>query len=285
MARPVVAVVLRRVPIDQRPREHRMRLAADFVLDGVQNLPAVQIDDVLETIFVLPELDGEQTEIDEPAVRAREIADIDLRVMAVIGKRRSTAFHKVEELLFADLNLRLAFAPAGLDGCGRAHHLPVEPCDYVRRAGGHVERNVCKPERHATKATRLWRVHSETVSPRTHHIDAVVGLAELKLRILQMLADTLEPLEQGFLIGDDEAHRAAQDVGELAGRKMKLAHPNIHPHDANASVEIGITRQPQSRDVEMRCNPLIGNVEVDVAEVDDVSQVLSRSIESLFFHP
>ena len=38
MARLVVAVVLSRVPIDQRPCEHWMRLAADFMLDGEEDL-------------------------------------------------------------------------------------------------------------------------------------------------------------------------------------------------------------------------------------------------------
>ena len=70
----------------------------------------------------------------------------------------------------------------------------------------------------------------------------------------------------------------------LVGR-WNSTHPDIHPHDANAGVEIGIARQPQSCNVEMGRDALIRDVEIDVAEVDDVSQVLSRSIESLFFHP
>ena len=72
VARLVVPVVLRRISIDQRPRKHRVRLAADLVLDGEEDLPAVEVDDVLKTIFVLAELDGKQT-------RDRRAVDMDRR--------------------------------------------------------------------------------------------------------------------------------------------------------------------------------------------------------------
>src|ERR1700676_1201464 len=62
VARPVVAVGLRGVAVDQGAAVERMGLAAHLVLDREQHLAGVEGDDILEPIFVLVDLDGDETE-------------------------------------------------------------------------------------------------------------------------------------------------------------------------------------------------------------------------------
>src|SRR5262249_5066979 len=85
VTRLVVAVAVRRVAVDERPAMERVGLAPPLVLDGEQDLAGIEIDDVLEAIFVIVDLGGEKAELFQPPIRTREICDVDLRVVPVIG--------------------------------------------------------------------------------------------------------------------------------------------------------------------------------------------------------
>src|SRR6476646_2151622 len=56
VARPVVAIALRRVAVDERPAIERMGLAAHLVLHGEQHFARIEIDDILEAVFVVVDL-------------------------------------------------------------------------------------------------------------------------------------------------------------------------------------------------------------------------------------
>ena len=68
MAGFVVTVRLRWIAVDQRPAVERMGLAAHLVLDGEQDLAGIEIDDVLEAIFVIVDLGGEKAELFQPPI-------------------------------------------------------------------------------------------------------------------------------------------------------------------------------------------------------------------------
>src|SRR5882762_7105555 len=65
----------------------------------------------------------------------------------------------------------------------------------------------------------------------------------------------------------------------LAGRQMKLAHPDIDPHDADPGVEKGVARESEGADIIMCGQALVGDVDVEVAEIDDVADIGGGAIE------
>src|SRR5439155_1428861 len=76
---------------------------------------------------------------------------------------------------------------------------------------------------------------------------------------------------------------AAKHVG-LAGRQMELAHPDIDPHVAGAGIEKRIARETKAGDVVVRRKVLIADADVDVAEIDDVSEILRGPVVLFFRH-
>src|SRR4029453_17003938 len=85
VTRLVVAVALRRVAVDERPAIERVGLAGHLVLDGEQGLGGSGRNDVFEAIFVIFDLGGEKAELFRPPIGTREICDVDLRVVRVMG--------------------------------------------------------------------------------------------------------------------------------------------------------------------------------------------------------
>src|SRR6516225_1026337 len=65
---------------------------------------------------------------------------------------------------------------------------------------------------------------------------------------------------------------------------MELAHPDIDPHVAGASVEKGITREAETGDVVVRRQVLVADADIDVPEIDDVAEILGRAIVLLVCH-
>ena len=65
---------------------------------------------------------------------------------------------------------------------------------------------------------------------------------------------------------------------------MKLAHSHVDPHITDPDVEVRIAREAKARDVEMRRQPLIGDVEIDVAQTDNIAEVLGGAVVFCFFN-
>src|SRR5215467_11076337 len=63
---------LARVARDQRAQEHRMRRAADLMLDREEHLRALRIDDVLEPVLDRIRLLADEAAVLQPPVRTRE---------------------------------------------------------------------------------------------------------------------------------------------------------------------------------------------------------------------
>src|SRR6185503_4904876 len=91
MAGRVGAVGLGRVAVDQRPHEHRVRGAADLVLDGEQMPAAVEVDDVAKAVLILVVFLRDQAALPQAAVGTRKIRDVDLHVMPVELRLRAVS--------------------------------------------------------------------------------------------------------------------------------------------------------------------------------------------------
>src|SRR6476620_2849822 len=188
MARLVGAVALRRIAVDQRPAIQRMGLAADLVLDREQHLARIRVDHVLEAIFVVIHLHGDQAEFLQAPIRAGEIRDIDLRVVAVIRLLRLFCLAEVPVLLLAHLYSSLAAVSVLDHRRERAHDIAIEAGDAVRGAGAHVEFDVRHPQHDTAEAVLVRRMDVDAIAPRADGLDAVVGFAEVELGPLQRLA-------------------------------------------------------------------------------------------------
>src|SRR5262249_14549158 len=77
---------------------------------------------------------------------------------------------------------------------------------------------------------------------------------------------------------DHDAGMTAQHL-RLAGRQVELAAPDVDPHVVVGDHQVGIAREPEAGAVEQPGHPLVGDLHVDVFEMDDVAEVLGRTIE------
>src|SRR5262249_15875171 len=165
----------------------------------------------------------------------------------------------------------------------RAHYLAIEAPDALSRARTHVERDIRHAQHDAAEAALIRRMHVDAITPRANGLDAVVAFPEIELGSLQRLAQLRQTAKQRGAVRDDQAGDAAQHVG-LAGRQMELAHSDIDPHVAGASVEKGIARKTEAGDVILRCQTLVADADIDVPEIDDIAEILRRPVVLFFCH-
>ena len=85
VARRVEAVCLLGIAVDQRPGVERVAHAAHLVLDREQHAPRVEIDDVLEAVLVLVALLGDEVALQQAAIGAGEIGQVDGDVVAFLS--------------------------------------------------------------------------------------------------------------------------------------------------------------------------------------------------------
>src|SRR5207244_5629334 len=98
------AVALQRIAVDEGAQEHRIGDAAHLVLDREQMPPALDVDDIAESVLILVVLAID--ELAEPPVRTGEIDDVDLYVMLVVVWQRPVGLAENEILVPADLDAR-----------------------------------------------------------------------------------------------------------------------------------------------------------------------------------
>src|SRR6516165_7222155 len=283
MAWLVIAVALRRVAVDERPAIKRVSLAAYLVLYGEQDLARIEIDDVLEAIFVIVDLGGENAELFQPPIGTREIRNVDLRVVPVIGLLGLVGLAEVPVLFLAHLHVGLAHICAFDHGRKRTHDLAIETRDAVRCAGTDVERDVGHPQHDAAEAGLVRRMNVDAVAPGADRLHAVVAFAEVEFRSFQRLAHLGQALEQRGAIGHNQSGNAAQHV-RPPDRQMELAYADIDPHVAGAGIEERIAGEAETGDVVMGRQVLIADADIDVPEIDDVAEILGRAVELLVCH-
>src|SRR5262249_11291220 len=120
-------------------------------------------------------------------------------------------------------------------------------------------------------------------APGADRLHAVVAFAEVEFRSFQRLAHLGQALEQRGAIGQNQSGNAAQHV-RLPDRQVKLAYDDIYPHIAGAGIEEGIAGEAEDGDVDMGCQVVIADGDIDVHEMDDVAEILGRAVELLVCH-
>src|SRR6478752_6068313 len=73
---------------------------------------------------------------------------------------------------------------------------------------------------------------------------------------------------------------AAQHL-RCASRQMKLTPADIDPHVGVRHHQIGIAGQPETGDIEQRRQPLVGDSDVDMLEMDRVAEILCGAVKLL----
>src|SRR5579872_6612788 len=94
MAGGIGAVGLRRISVDERAQEHRVRGAAHLMLDREEKLAACEIDDVAKAVLIGIVLAEDEVALGERAMGARKIREVDLNVVAVIFGQRPIGLAK-----------------------------------------------------------------------------------------------------------------------------------------------------------------------------------------------
>ncbi|MNC87912.1 hypothetical protein D3C83_36860 [compost metagenome] len=116
------------------------------------------------------------------------------------------------------------------------------------------------------------------VAPRAGRLDEAVLLLPGKARLRQQRRHFLQPALERSEIGHDDADVPAQHLG-AARRHVNLGAADVDPHVLDASHEIGVARQPQSREVKNGGETLVGNGDVHVLEKHDVPEVLAAAVK------
>ena len=126
-------------------------------------------------------------------------------------------------------------------------------------------------------------VAAQAIAPRAGRLDIIVVLGEAEGGAFELLGDRGEAVEQRLAAGDDERRygRAAPAPGR---RQMKLAPADIDPHVGVGHHQIGVAGQPEPRDIEQCRQPLVGDLNVDVLEMDRVAEVLGGAVEIVLLH-
>src|SRR5688572_21995981 len=73
---------------------------------------------------------------------------------------------------------------------------------------------------------------------------------------------------------------AAQHL-RAAIRQMKLAPAHIDPHVGVRHHQVGIAGQPEAGDIKQRRQPLVGDRDVDMLEMDRIAEILCGAVELL----
>ena len=128
------------------------------------------------------------------------------------------------------------------------------------------------------EAVGIRFITAYAIAPGAGRLDIVVMFPIRELRSFEPLRDRSEPFEQRLASGDDEAGMAAQHL-RIAARQMELAAPDIDPHVAVGDHQVRVARQPESGSIEQRGETLVGDLDVDVLEVNRVAEVLGGAIE------
>src|SRR6202030_386870 len=158
------AVGLRRIAIDKRPQKHRVGGAADLVFDGEQMPSVRKVDDIAKAILVSVVFAEDEIAFGERAMRAREIRDVDLDVMAVVFWLRPVGLAKHQALILSDFH-GSSDVGAILDLRRNAHDLRVEFAITLGATDGSVEFDIGNAERDTPETGGVRLVATQAVAP------------------------------------------------------------------------------------------------------------------------
>src|SRR5215469_1599533 len=255
---------------------------ANFVFDSKQDLAALRIDDVLESILVLVALLGDQSLRRQPAMRAGEVVDVDLNVMPIVGRRRLVGFTEEQVLPRPGSHAGKRSTRVLEPCCLRTHDLRIKARDTLSRSHRHIELHVWDTDRHRAEALG-WSIAMNPVAPWAGRLDVALTFMECEASPAEYFTYPAQAPRQCVVIGDHYPDMAPQYLG-LAGGEMELLPARVHPHVGGTGHHIRVPRQPQPVNVEDRGLPLVRNRHVNVLQGNDIAEILGASIVGFFLH-
>src|SRR5437660_7394726 len=124
-------------------------------------------------------------ELFEPSMRPREIRDVNLHVMAVIGLLGLISLAEIPVLLLTYLHAGGAPAAVADNRGQRAHHFAIKARNALACAWADIELDVGHAENNAAKAAFIRRMDVDAIAPGAHGLHAIIALAELEFRPIQ----------------------------------------------------------------------------------------------------
>ncbi len=247
------------------------------MLDREQMPTAFEVDDIAKTILILVVLAID--ELAKAAMRPGEIDHIDLHVMFIVVRQGAIGLSEHQILVLADFDARGRAVAIG-HSRGRADHRGIEGRNPARSADRHIELHVGHAERDAAETRDIRLVAANAVAPRAGCLDEIVMLAEAELGTLELLAHRSKSIEQRRATCDDEPGVTAQHL-RFVGWQVELAPSHIDPHIVVGRHQIRVARESKTHHVEQRRKALVRNGDVDMFEVNGISEIFGGAIECL----
>ncbi len=209
-------------------------------------------------------------------VHAREIGGGDLQVVPVV--RGNRAARLAEDQLLVEPDRMRAATPSASSvtwPARRGSRHRTARCARPFRRG--VELDIRHPSRSRPKRagsgawTRIRLPHGQLTSicaPLRSNAKRVPSSSGRTRR--EGRRDELE-------VRDDQPDPAAQHLCR-AGRQVELARADVDPGVVDADAQVRVAREAQAHHVEHDRELLVGHRDVDVAELDDVADVLRAAV-------
>src|SRR5260221_8095774 len=155
--------------------------AANLVLDGKQYFAVIRIHNILESILMLIALLDNQALRSQPAMGTREIINVDLNMMLIVGLNLPVSFPEKKILSSPGGDTGKAALRVFQRGCLRAENLRVKTRDSVSCSNWHIELDVGDTNRHRPEAL-IWSKATDPVAPPTKRLDESVTFMAFESR-------------------------------------------------------------------------------------------------------
>src|SRR5438445_7488300 len=158
-------------------------------------------------------------------MRPREVIDVDLEMVLIVGRNRTVALAEEQVLPGTCRNTGKASIPIlQWRGLG-THYLGVKAGDSVRGSWRYVELDIRDANRHLAEA--LARpIATDAVAPRAGRLDITVALMAFEAGTRQCLANPAQPPWQSLAVRDHHTDMTTHHLG-FAGGKVELLSPDI----------------------------------------------------------
>ena len=121
---------------------------------------------------------------------------------------------------------------------------------------------------------------AQAIAPGTGRLDIVVVLAKAEGGAGKLGRHRGQAIKQSLAARNHKASPAAKDL-RRAGRQVKLAAADIHPHVGVGHHQIGVPGQAEAGDIKQGRQPLVGDLDIDMFEMDRVAEVFGGAVEML----
>src|SRR6202022_4281054 len=177
-------------------------------------------------------------------------------------------------LLVSDADMRSAAVAVLLDLGRRVESRAVEGRDAVPGYFRHRELDIAHAEIDRAEPFLVRLIEAELVAPRAGRLNKGVVLLAIELGVGELLLGLAKALAELLERRNHETDMAAQHIW-IAGRQMELALADIDPHVVGAGEHEGVAGQAEPGQIELLCQSLIVDPEIDVFDTDEGAEIIA----------